>query len=83
MNLKHRADVRTIADACLLDPTQEAHLGRLPVGAAVVKLQDRWVSPFHVRFPKVELKKGSISDDVLRLLFHKPFLIPKCKISDC
>lgn len=72
MNLKHRSDVRTIADACLLDPAQEAHMGRLPVGAAVVKLQDRWVSPFLVRFPKVDIRKGAVSDDILRLLTLAP-----------
>lgn len=66
MNLKHRADVNTVADACLLDLDQKEHLGRLPVGSAVVKLQDRWVSPFAVRFPHVPIAKGSVSDAALR-----------------
>ncbi len=68
MNLKHRADVNTIADACLLDLDQREHLGRLPVGTAIVKLQDRWTSPFLVRFPKIEITKGEVSDGVLALL---------------
>ena len=66
MNLKHRADVNTVSDACLLEPDQKDHLGRLPVGHAVVKLQDRWASPFMVRFPHVALVKGRITDAVLR-----------------
>ena len=68
MNLKHRADVNTIADACLLDLDQREHLGRLPVGSAIVKLQDRWASPFLVRFPLMEISKGTVSDGVLVLL---------------
>lgn len=68
MNLKHRADVNTIADACLLDLDQREHLGRLPVGTAIVKLQDRWTSPFLVRFPKIEVTKGQVSDGLLALL---------------
>lgn len=68
MNLKHRADVVTVADACLLDLVQRDHIGRLPVGTAVVKLQDRWVSPFMVRFPRVPIRKGAVSDDLLRVI---------------
>lgn len=66
MNLKHRADVNTVADACLLDLDQKEHLGRLPVGCGVVKLQDRWVSPFMVRFPLVPIEKGRVTDSCLR-----------------
>ncbi len=65
MNLKHRADVGTVADACLLEPDQKDHLGRLPVGMAVVKLQDRWTSPFIVRFPHLEIRKGSVTDAMI------------------
>ena len=71
MNLKHRADVNTVADACLLEPEQKDHLGRLPVGYAVVKLQDRWTSPFVVRFPHVRIDKGSVSDASLAALLGK------------
>lgn len=72
MNLKHRADVNTVADACLLDPEQREHLGRLPVGHAVVKLQDRWASPFIVRFPIVGLRKGAVSDAVVLRQAQRP-----------
>lgn len=62
MNLKHRADVNTVSDACLLDLDQKDLLGRLPVGQAVVKLQDRWPTPFSVTFPLVSIVKGGVSD---------------------
>lgn len=65
MNLKHRSDVTTISDACLLETEQKDHLGRLPVGHAVVKLQDRWPAPFMVAFPQVEITKGAVSDSRL------------------
>jgi hypothetical protein len=68
MNLKHRSDVTTVGDACLLEPEQKDHLGRLPVGHAVVKLQDRWPAPFMVSFPLVKISKGSVSDSRLRQL---------------
>jgi len=66
MNLKHRADVNTVSDACLLEPEQRDHLGRLPVGHAVVKIQDRWPAPFAVKFPLVSIVKGGVDDDELR-----------------
>lgn len=77
MNLKHRADVTTVGDACLLELSQREHLGRLPVGCAVVKLQDRWVAPFMVRFPAVAITKGGVSDDMLRLITATTRILPE------
>ena len=37
----------------------------LPVGQAIVKIQDRWMSPFLVKFPLMNVKKGSVTDDML------------------
>jgi len=65
MNLKHRADVNTISDACLLDGSSKELLGRLPVGHAIVKLQDRWTSPFRIQVPLVPIVKGVITDSAL------------------
>jgi hypothetical protein len=73
MNLKHRADVNTVSDACLLELDQKDLLGRLPVGQAVVKLQDRWATPFSVTFPLVSIVKGGVSDaDLDRLADTNP-----------
>jgi hypothetical protein len=80
MNLKHRFDVTTVSDACLLYPEQKEHLGRLPVGQAVVKLQDRWPSPFMVSFPRIEISKGAVTDVALRERMEKrPNLRPTAK----
>ena len=62
MNLKHRSDVNAIAAAMLMDDDEREILGRLPIGAAVVKLQGRWLRPFRVRIPLCALPKGSVGD---------------------
>jgi hypothetical protein len=37
----------------------------LPVGQAIVKLQDRWRRPFLVQIPLVPVRKGLVTDEVL------------------
>jgi hypothetical protein len=65
MNLKTRADVMAIGNAMLLTDEQKEWLGRLPVGMAIVKLQDRYVEPFVIQIPRVDIKKGFATDDYL------------------
>jgi len=55
MNLKHRGDVKMIADCIMLDSAHARFLGKLDVGHAVVKLQGRWFEPFLVKFPLVRV----------------------------
>jgi hypothetical protein len=62
MNLKHGNDTAALAKAMQLDDNMRESLGRLPVGDALVKLQDRWVHPFAVRFPHLAVEKGRVSD---------------------
>ncbi len=62
MNLKHARDVSTVGDAMLLDQGGRDAIGRLPVGTAIVRLQGRHPHPFVVRFPLVEIVKGSVTD---------------------
>jgi len=38
----------------------------LPVGQAIVKLQDRWRKPLLVKIPHVNLKKGIMTDLLLK-----------------
>lgn len=52
MNLKTRADCLAIGNAMLLTEEQRDYLGRLPVGSAIVKLQDRYVEPFMIQVPR-------------------------------
>ena len=65
MNLKHGSDVSVLASAMQLDDSCREWLGRLDVGTAIVRLQGRWQLPFLVRFPKVEIDKGRVSDELI------------------
>jgi len=51
LNVKTGQDVSTLAGAMLLETEQKPLLGMLPVGEAIVKLQDRYIRPFHVKIP--------------------------------
>lgn len=62
LNLKTQADVNAIGNAMLLTLEQKDWLGKLPVGEAIVKLQDRFVEPFQIRIPRVELERGLVTD---------------------
>ena len=64
MNLKTAEDVNAIARCMLMSTDQREHLGRLPVGSAIVKLQDRFVDPFLVKVPLVDVK-GKLREPVV------------------
>ncbi len=66
LNLKDPRDVNVAAKMLQLEDLDRESIGRLPVGQAIVKLQDRWRRPFLVRIPSVSVQKGSVSDAVLR-----------------
>jgi len=66
MNLKHSRDVNAIASAMLVDKTDKEYLGRLPVGWSIVRLQGRYYRPFLVKFPLLEVKKGTVTDEQLK-----------------
>jgi DNA-binding MarR family transcriptional regulator len=76
LNLKHGDDVEAAGKALTLPRENWDWIGRLPVGHAIVKLQDRWVKPFLVRFPEFPVsssvrrlqpeRKDSGSDSVQR-----------------
>jgi hypothetical protein len=63
MNLKHKADMRTISESLLLDNEQIDFLGQLEVGTAIVKLQGRFFQPFLIQIPLFPIKKGVITDE--------------------
>lgn len=62
LNLKEKGDVTAAAKAMLLESDEAKHLGRMPVGWGIVKLQARWVKPFLVRFPLFQIRKGTVTD---------------------
>ncbi len=83
MNLKHRLDVNAIAAAMLMKDEDNELLGRLPIGAAVVKLQGRWLQPFEVIIPHCKVPKGAIDDNKLKtimayrnVLYYEPIEAP-------
>ena len=55
-------DVQRMGDAMLLKQSERYCLGRLPVGVALVKLQNRWHAPFLVHVPLSPVPKRSIAD---------------------
>jgi len=65
LNQKDPSDINKAAAVSLIDNEEKNYFSMLPVGQAIVKLQDRWVKPFLVKFPLVNIKKGSITDDFL------------------
>jgi hypothetical protein len=67
MNLKDPDDIRVAGSVLQLRDKDRGVLSQLPVGRAVVKLQDRWRLPFVLQVPHVKVDKGAMSDDRLRL----------------
>ena len=65
LNLKHNSDVNAIGSAMLMNSDEREILGTLPIGAAVVKLQNRWQKPFQITIPHQEVKKGDVTDTKL------------------
>lgn len=65
LNQKDPSDISKAAAVCLMDAGEKHYFSRLPTGESIVKLQDRWTSPVHVRFPLVHINKGLISDAML------------------
>jgi hypothetical protein len=66
LNLKDAKDVNSAASALLMEAADKKILGRLDTGQAVVKLQGRWNRPFTIDIPLVQIRKGSVSDTILR-----------------
>lgn len=65
MRLKHADDVRASADSILLDHKDRDYIGQLPTGFAIVKAPEI-AKPFLVRIPLVEMKKGLVTDEMLK-----------------
>ena len=65
LNLVSASDLSKAAAVCLLDADEKKYFSMLPVGQGIIKLQDRWMKPFLVKFPRVNIQKGSVTDDIL------------------
>ncbi|MBN2267678.1 MAG: ATP-binding protein [Candidatus Babeliaceae bacterium] len=66
LNQKSPGDINKAASLSLVDNDDKKFFSMLPVGWGIVKLQDRWTRPFLVRFPLVNIKKGFVTDEILR-----------------
>ncbi|MCH8823081.1 MAG: DUF87 domain-containing protein [Planctomycetes bacterium] len=66
LNLKDPSDINRAAGLSLLTEDEKQYFSLLPVGQGIVKLQDRWRRPILVKFPLVRIKKGLVTDAVLK-----------------
>jgi hypothetical protein len=65
LNQRDPADINRAAGFSLLDQNERKWLSMLPVGQAIVKLQDRWRKPFLIQVPLVGVRKGLVTDELL------------------
>ncbi len=69
LNLVSASDLSKAAAVCLLDADEKKYFSILPVGQGIIKLQDRWMKPFLVQFPLVDIQKGAVTDEILLRYF--------------
>lgn len=68
LGLQGEVDIIAAKRALFLNPGEERYLDQLQVGEGIVKIKGR-IAPCHVRFPKVPVRKGTITDAMLNT-FH-------------
>jgi len=66
LGLKERSDISVMASALNLTGEDREILTKLEIGQAIAKLQGRWPEPFLIEVPKVEINKGSVTDQLLK-----------------
>lgn len=65
LNQRDPSDINKAAGLSLVDDSEKKYFSMLPVGQAIVKLQDRWRRPFLIYVPLVKVRKGLVTDDLL------------------
>lgn len=65
LNQRDPSDINKAASLSSIDDAEKRLLSTLPVGHAVVKLQDRWRRPFLITVPFVAVRKGLVTDELL------------------
>jgi hypothetical protein len=71
LGLQHEDDIMTARRSLFLTPKDEVFLDRLAVGEGIVKIKGR-ISPCHVRFPLVPVRRGIITDAMLSKRDQQP-----------
>ncbi len=66
LNLKNPGDINKAAAISMIPESEnKRYFSMLPVGHAIVKMQNRWRWPFLIQIPHVHVDKGSVSDSAL------------------
>ena len=65
LNQRDPSDINKAAALSLVDSVEKKWFSMLPVGQAIVKLQDCWRRPFLVQIPLVPVQKGLVTDELL------------------
>ena len=65
LSLNRSQDVKAVGQSMLLGHHEQTILGRLPVGEAVVKLEQRWHAPFIISIPKIEVGGAMMTDSMI------------------
>ena len=65
LNQRDPSDINKAAALSLVGSEEKKWFSMLPVGQAIVKLQDRWRRPFLVQVPLVPVRKGLVTDELL------------------
>lgn len=66
MNLKSKQCVSTAASYTLIDSDEKDIFGRLPIGYGIIKIQSRWQYPFLIKLPHIPIKKGIVTDKMIK-----------------
>ncbi len=66
LNQRDPTDMNRAAALSLVSDQEKKWFSMLPVGQAIVKLQDRWRRPFLIQMPLVPVRKGMVSDNLLK-----------------
>ena len=74
------ADVRRMSDSMLLSQSERHWLGRLPVGVALMKRQNRWHAPFFVKIPLLQIRRGTVSDEAIAKIMPTLFAKKSLKL---
>ncbi|MBI4775984.1 MAG: ATP-binding protein [Deltaproteobacteria bacterium] len=67
MSMKYEDNINALGAAMALDYKKRKYFNNLDTGFGIVKLQGRGLySPFLVRFPEVKIRKGAVTNEMLR-----------------
>jgi len=65
LSLNRSQDVKAVGQSMLLGHHEQTILGRLPVGEAVVKLEQRWHAPFRISIPRIFVGGPMVTDSMI------------------